>query len=230
MNNIIKDFGLFARDCNVPTTTLESYAKKNNARIIDSYIEPTIIEERTLNATQISVFSRLFMERILFLGDEIDSTVANIINAQLLYLESTNPQKDVTLYINSPGGCVTSGLSIYDVMKFIKCDIRTTCIGMAASMGAVLLSSGTKGKRDSLQHSSIMIHQPLTGSGMVQATDFEIKYKELEKCKSILYNILSENTGKSVQEITDACDRDKWFTATEAVEFGLIDNVIQSKK
>lgn len=230
MDKLFKDFGMFAREHNVPTTTLEDYAKNGNFRPMNGYIEPTIIEERSLNATQISVFSRLFMERILFLGNEIDSTVSNIINAQLLYLESTNPNKDVILYINSPGGSVTAGLSIYDVMNFIKCDIRTTCIGMAASMGAVLLSSGTKGKRNSLRHSDIMIHQPLTGTGMVQAADFEIKYKELEKCKNTLYQILSENTGKSIDEITTACDRDNWFTADEAVEFGLIDGVIKPKK
>lgn len=226
-NNLIKDFSLFARDHKVTTTALDDYSKIINSKTGGNYIEPTIIEERQLNATQISVFSRLFMDRILFLGTEIDSTVANIINAQLLYLSSMNPEKGISLYINSPGGSVSAGLSIYDTMNFVDSEVSTTCMGTAASMGAVLLSSGEKGKRYSLPHSDIMIHQPLSNSGYSQASDIEIHWKEVLKCKNTLYNILSENTGKSFDEIEKACDRDNWFTASEAIEFGLIDKIIK---
>lgn len=227
MSDLIKDFGLFARDHKVSTTALDDYSRLINSH---HYIEPTIIEERQLNATQISVFSRLFMDRILFLGTQVDSTVANIINAQMLYLSSMNPDKGISLYINSPGGSVTAGLSMYDTMNFIDSDVSTTCIGMAASMGAVLLSSGAKGKRYSLTHSDIMIHQPLSGiAPNTQASDIEIQWNEIKKCKNTLYGILSENTGKDIKEIEEACDRDNWFTAAEAVDFGLIDKVIKKK-
>lgn len=227
MENLIKDFSLFARDHKVSSTTLDAYSRFVNSAV--SYIEPTIIEERQLNATQISVFSRLFMDRILFLGSEVNSNVANIINAQLLYLASQAPDKDIQLYINSPGGSVTAGLSMYDTMNFISPDVSTTCMGAAASMGAVLLSSGVKGKRYSLPHSEIMIHQPLSNTGMVQASDMEIHWNEMKKCRDTLYNILSENTGKTFDEIMVACDRDNWFTPQEAIEFGLIDKVIKKK-
>lgn len=221
----IKDFRLFARDHKVSTTALDDYSRLVNS---GRYIEPTIIEERQLNVSQISVFSRLFMDRILFLGTAIDDTVANIVNAQLLYLSSMNPDKAISLYINSPGGSVTAGLSMYDTINFIDSEVSTTCLGMAASMGAVLLSSGEKGKRYSLTHSDIMIHQPLSGiAPNTQASDIEIHWKEIKKCKNTLYQILSENTGKSVEEIEVACDRDNWFTAQEAVDFGLIDKVIK---
>lgn len=221
-----RDFRLFARDHNVSTQTLDDY----NKFITNTYIEPTIIEERRLNATQISVFSRLFMERILFLGSEINSDVANIINSQLLYLEMENPKKDINIYINSPGGSVYDGLSIYDVFKYITSPISTTCIGTAASMGAVLLSSGDKEKRFALPHSQVMIHQPMGGNGrMSQASDIEIANREIQKCKSTLYGILSENTGKTYEEIEVNCDRDKWFTADEALSFGLVDTVIKRK-
>lgn len=219
----MNDFPLFARSRGISSTKLDGYANY----ISNSFIEPTIIEERQLNATQISVFSRLFMDRILFLGSEINSDVANIINAQLLYLSSINPEKDISIYINSPGGSVTAGLSIYDTMNYINCDVNTTCMGSAASMGAVLLSSGTKGKRKALPHSEVMIHQPMSGiSPGTQASDIEIHCNEIIKCKNTLYSILSENTGKDFKEIEAACDRDKWFTASEAVDFGLIDKVI----
>ena len=227
MSDLIKEFGLFARDHKVSTTTLEDYVKYNSTQA--RFIEPVIVEERQLNATQISVFSRLFMDRILFLGSEVDSDVANVINAQLLFLASQNPDKDIQLYINSPGGSVNAGLSMYDTMNFINPDVSTTCMGMAASMGAILLSSGAKGKRYSLPHSNIMIHQPLSNSGYVQASDMEIHWNEMKKCRDILYNVLSENTGKSFDEIMAACDRDNWFTAAEAVDFGLIDKVIKKK-
>lgn len=228
MSDLIKEFGLFARDHKVSTTTLEDYSKHVDARA--RFIEPVIVEERQLNATQISVFSRLFMDRILFLGSEVDSDVANIINAQLLFLASQNPDKDIQLYINSPGGSVTAGMSMYDVMNFISPDVSTTCMGAAASMGAVLLSSGAKGKRYSLPHSNIMIHQPLSNSGYVQASDMEIHWNEMKKCRDILYNVLSENTGKSFDEIMAACDRDNWFTPQEAMEFGLIDKIIKKNE
>lgn len=227
MSKLIKDFGLYARDHKISTTTLEDYTKHVNTSA--RFIEPVIVEERQLNATQISVFSRLFMDRILFLGSEVDSDVANIINAQLLFLASQNPDKDIQLYINSPGGSVTAGLSMYDTMNFISCDVATTCMGMAASMGAVLLSSGTKGKRSALPHSEIMIHQPLSNTGYVQASDMEIHWNEVKKCKNTLYEILSENTGKSFDDIEKACDRNNWFTAAEAAEYGLIDTVIKKK-
>lgn len=227
MSDLIKEFGLFARDHKVSTTTLENYVKYNSTQA--RFIEPVIVEERQLNATQISVFSRLFMDRILFLGSEVDSDVANVINAQLLFLAMQNPDKDIELYINSPGGSVNAGLSMYDTMNFINPDVSTTCMGMAASMGAILLSSGAKGKRFALPHSEIMIHQPLSNTGMVQASDMEIHWNEVKKCKNTLYNILSENTGKSFDEIEKACDRNNWFTAAEAAEYGLIDTVIKKR-
>lgn len=220
-----KDFRLFARDHHVSGQLLDGYMQFQN-----NYIEPYIVEERRLNATQISVFSRLFMERILFLGMEINSDVANIVNSQLLYLQTENPDKAITMYINSPGGSVYDGMSIYDVAKYVSCPISTTCCGMAASMGAVLLSSGDKGMRTALPHSKIMIHQPSGGTGRVQASDMEIAWKEMKKCKDMLNQILSENTGRPVEEIEALCDRDKWYTAQEAVEQGLIDSVIAKKK
>ena len=220
-----KDFKLFSKDHNVSQSVLDDYTRSIN----NSIIEPTIIEERQLHATQISVFSRMFMDRILFLGCEVNSDVANIINAQMLYLASTNPDKTISLYINSPGGSVNAGLAIYDVINFITPDVSTTCIGMAASMGAVLLSSGAKGKRKSLKHSDIMIHQPLSGIHQAQASDIEIHWNEVKKCKNTLYNILAENCNKTYEEIEQACDRDNWFTAQEAIDFGLIDDIITKK-
>jgi ATP-dependent Clp protease protease subunit len=220
-----RDFKLFARDHHVSGQLLDDYMKFQN-----SYIEPYIVEERRLNATQISVFSRLFMERILFLGMEINSDVANIVNSQLLYLQTENPDKAITMYINSPGGSVYDGMSIYDVAKYVSCPIATTCCGTAASMAAVLLSSGDKGMRTALPHSQIMIHQPSGGTGRVQAADMEIAWKEMKKCEVMLYNVLAENTGKSFDEIEALCDRDKWYTAAEAVKEGLIDSVITKKK
>jgi ATP-dependent Clp protease protease subunit len=226
MNNIEKDYKKFALGHNVSSMLIDDY----NRKVVDTYIEPTIIEERKLNATQISVFSRLFMERILFIGTEINSDVANVINSQLLYLEMENPEKPISIYINSPGGSVYDGLSIYDLFKYVSSPISTTCIGMAASMGAVLLSSGDNGKRFALPNSQIMIHQPLSSLGYAQASDIEIANNEVQKCKKTLYNILCENTGKSYDEITAACDRNNWFTSQEAIDFGLIDEVIKKKK
>lgn len=221
MDKIYKDFSLFARDRHVPQTTLDDYAQ-----FTGSYIEPTIIEERRLNATQISVFSRLFMERILFLGTEIDSDVANIINSQLLYLQTENPNKPITMYINSPGGSVYDGMSIYDVSKFVSCPIATTCCGTAASMAAVLLSSGDKGKRNALPHSQIMLHAPSGGTGRVTAPDMRIAAKEMEKCEKMLYGVLAENMGKDYDYVKQICDRDYWLTPEEAVAEGVIDSII----
>lgn len=226
MDNFNKDFKLFANSNNISTTTLDSYTKQMN-----SFINPTIIEERKMNVASMDVFSRLFMERILFLGSPIDSDVANIINSQLLFLEMNDPTSPITMYINSPGGSVYDGMSIYDICKYVSCPITTTCIGTAASMGAVLLSSGDKGNRYALPHSKIMIHQPSqTGGGHVTAADMKIAYEEMEKCKDMLYRILAENTEKSIEEIAQLCDRDKWYTAEEAVKNGLIDNVIARRK
>lgn len=231
MNNFEKDFKLFARDHHVPTTTLEGYQK-----MMDSYIEPTIIEERRLNATQISVFSRLFMERILFIGTEINSDVANIVNSQLLYLQTENPNKPITMYINSPGGSVYDGMSIYDVSKFISCPIATTCCGTAASMAAVLLSSGDRGMRTALPHSKIMIHEPMAGiPSRTKCTDYLIEAEEMKKCRDMLVGILAENAGKSIEEMTIDCSRDKWFEPHECLpgvygEFGLIDSIIGKAK
>lgn len=222
MDKFYKDFSLFARDRHVSQTTLDDYAK-----FTGSYIEPTIIEERRLNATQISVFSRLFMERILFLGTVIDSDVANIVNSQLLYLQTENPDKPITMYINSPGGSVYDGMSIYDVSKFVSCPIATTCCGTAASMAAVLLSSGDKGKRNALPHSQIMLHAPSGGTGVrTTAPDFRIAAQEMEKCEKMLYEILAENMDKDYEYIKSICDRDYWLTPEEAKNENVIDYII----
>lgn len=221
----IKDFELFARDkFNVNPLTLNDF-NKVNAR----YIEPTIVEERPMNVATFSVYSRLFMDRTLMLGTEVDADSANIINAQLMYLDSIS-EDDIKLWINSPGGSVTDGLAIYDIMNFVKSDVQTIGMGLCASMGAVLLSSGAKGKRCALPHSEILIHQPLGGVAPgSQASDIEIANRQMQKCKETLYLILSENTGKSIEEIAAAGDRDHWLTATEALDFGVIDKVIKRK-
>lgn len=223
MNNINNDFALFARDRQVSASVLDGYSKMTN-----SYINPTIIEERKLNMASMDVFSRLMMDRIIYLGTEINSDVANIINAQLLFLESTN-DSDITLYINSPGGSVYDGMAIYDVIKIIKPQVSTVCIGTAASMGAVLLGSGEKGKRLSLKHSKIMIHQPSGGTGRTTAADMEIAWKEMDKCRKMLYECMAEDTNKTYEEIAAACDRDHWMTSIEAKEFGLIDALVEKK-
>lgn len=217
----INDFKLFSRDRGISSLTLDDYEKFNS-----QYIEPTIIEERKLNATQISVFSRLFMERILFIGTAIDSDTANIVNSQLLYLQTIGPNQNINLYINSPGGSVYDGMSIYDVSKFISCPISTTCCGMAASMGAVLLCAGDKGHRTALEHSKIMLHSPSGGTGRVTSHDFKIAAREMEKCEDMLYTVLSENMGQSYDYVKSICDRDYWLTPAEAVTEGVIDRVI----
>jgi ATP-dependent Clp protease protease subunit len=189
------------------------------------YVSPTIIEERHLNVATMDVFSRLMMDRIIFLGAPIYDDVANIIQAQLLFLQSTDADKDIQIYINSPGGSVSAGLGIYDTMQYISCDVATICTGMAASMGAVLLAAGAAGKRSALPHSRVMIHQPL-GGVQGQASDIEITAREIAKTKRELYEILASHSGKSIEQIEADADRDYWLTAAEAAEYGLIDKVL----
>ena len=192
---------------------------------VSSYINPTIIEERQLNVASMDVFSRLMMDRIIFLGVPIDDDVANIIMAQLLFLESADPSKDIQIYFNTPGGSVYAGLGIYDTMQYIQCDVATICTGMAASMGAVLMTAGTKGKRSALQHSRIMIHQPM-GGAQGQASDIEITAREIMKLKKELYQIIADHSGNSIKKVEKDSDRDYWMTATEAKEYGMIDTVL----
>lgn len=194
-----------------------------------SYISPTIIEERQLNVASMDVFSRLMMDRIIFLGVPIDDDVANIIMAQLLFLESADPTKDIQIYFNTPGGSVYAGLGIYDTMQYIKCDIATICTGMAASMGAVLLTAGTKGKRSALQHSRVLIHQPM-GGAQGQASDIEITAREILKLKKELYQIISDHSGTPFKKVEKDSDRDYWMTAIEAKEYGMIDTVLIREK
>jgi ATP-dependent Clp protease protease subunit len=199
------------------------YNKKSN--ITGNYINPTIIEERQLNIAQMDVFSRLMMDRIIFLGTAINDDVSNIIQAQLLFLESTDKTRDIQIYLNSPGGGVYAGLGIYDTMQYIEPDVATICTGMAASMGAVLLCAGAAGKRTALKHSRIMIHQP-SGGADGQASDILIVAKEIQLLKKELYEIMSEHSGKSFEQIEKDSDRDYWMTSTEAKEYGMIDEVL----
>ncbi len=189
------------------------------------YVSPTIIEERQLNAVSMDVFSRLMMDRIIFLGAPIYDDAANIIQAQLLFLESTDPDQDIQIYLNSPGGSVTAGLGIYDTMQLIKPDVATICTGLAASMGAVLLCAGAAGKRTALPHSRIMIHQPL-GGAQGQASDIEITAREIVKTREELYKIMSHHSGTSVKKFEKDADRDYWMSSTEAKEYGIIDEVL----
>ena len=189
------------------------------------YLNPYILEERQLNVTQLDVFSRLMMDRIIFLGTQIDDYTANTLQAQLLYLDSVESGKDISIYINSPGGSVYAGLGIYDTMQYIQCDVATICTGMAASMGAVLMTAGTKGKRSALQHARIMIHQPM-GGAQGQASDIEITAREIMKLKKELYQIIADHSGNSIKKVEKDSDRDYWMTATEAKEYGMIDTVL----
>ena len=193
-----------------------------------NYISPTIIEERQMNVASMDVFSRLMMDRIIFLGVPINDYVANIIQAQLLFLESVDAKKDILIYLNSPGGGVYAGLGIYDTMQYINPDVSTICTGMAASMGAVLLCAGAKGKRTAFQHSRVMIHQPL-GGAHGQASDIEITANEIKKLKNELYQIISEHSGKSFKEVWKDSDRDYWMTSEEAKAYGMIDEVLKRK-
>ncbi len=194
-----------------------------------SYISPTIIEERQMNIAQMDVFSRLMMDRIIFLGIPIDDYVANIIQAQLLFLESSDPGKDIQIYFNSPGGSVHAGLGIYDTMQYINCNIATICTGMAASMAAVLMTAGEKGKRSALKHSRIMIHQPM-GGAQGQASDIEITAREISKLKKELYEIIAFHSGQTVEKVEKDSDRDYWMTAEEAKEYGMIDEILVRQK
>ena len=193
--------------------------------ITSSYISPTIIEERQMNVAQMDVFSRLMMDRIIFLGTQIDDYAANVIQAQLLYLDSSDPGKDISIYLNTPGGSVYAGLGIYDTMQYISSDVSTICTGMAASMGAVLLVAGTTGKRFALQHSRVMIHQPM-GGAQGQASDIEITAREIQKLKKELYTIIANHSGKPYEQIEKDSDRDYRMTAAEAKEYGMIDDVL----
>ncbi len=189
-----------------------------------SYISPSILEERQLNVTQMDVFSRLMMDRIIFLGTEVNDYTANVIQAQLLYLDSVDSDRDISIYLNTPGGSVYAGLGIYDTMQFVKSNVATICTGMAASMGAVLLVAGEKGMRAALPHSRVMIHQPLGGI-QGQASDIEITAREILKLKDELYQIISDHSGQTVEKIRQDADRDYWMTAKEALEYGMIDKV-----
>jgi ATP-dependent Clp protease, protease subunit len=193
--------------------------------IFTNSLTPYIIEERQLNVASMDVFSRLMMDRIIFLGTPIDDYIANIVQAQLLFLESADPSKDIQIYFNTPGGSVHAGLGIYDTMQIISPEIATICTGMAASMGAVLLTAGTKGKRSALKHSRVMIHQPMGGASG-QASDIEITAREIMKLKKELYDIIAIHSGKSYIQVEKDADRDYWMTSTEAKEYGMIDEVL----
>ena len=209
------------------TLGLEKYISQINNS--GGYISPTVIEERQLNVAQMDVFSRLMMDRIIFLGTAIDDYVANVIQAQLLFLESTDPKRDIQIYLNSPGGSVYAGLGIYDTMQFIGPDVATICTGIAASMAAVLMCAGTPGKRSALPHSRIMIHQPM-GGVEVQATEIEITAREIQKLKKELYEIISSHSGQPYDKVWADSDRDYWMTAQEAKEYGMIDEVLIRKR
>ena len=189
------------------------------------YLNPYILEERQLNVTQLDVFSRLMMDRIIFLGTQVDDYTANTLQAQLMYLDSVDPGKDISIYINSPGGSVYAGLGIYDTMQFISSDVATICTGMAASMAAVLLVAGAEGKRSALPHSRVMIHQPM-GGAQGQATDMEITVREIKKLKAELYHIIADHSGQPFEKVEKDSDRDYWMTAEEALEYGMIDRVL----
>lgn len=211
------------------------YATKHmgiNSTHLNSYVEssltPYIIEERQLNMTQMDVFSRLMMDRIIFLGTGINDQVANIINAQLLFLESVDPKKDIQIYMNSPGGSVYAGLGMYDTMQYISPDVATICTGIAASMGAVLLCAGAEGKRTALKHSRVMIHQPL-GGAQGQASDIEITTREILKLKKELYDIIALHSKQSFDKVSEDSDRDYWMTAAEAKDYGMVDEVLLRK-
>jgi ATP-dependent Clp protease, protease subunit len=223
----------------IPNDEFKKYATKHigissinfdrYTSFFNNYITPNIIEERQLNIAAMDVFSRLMMDRIIFLGLPIDDYVANVIQAQLLFLESADPSKDIQIYFNTPGGSVHAGLGIYDTMQYISSDIATICTGMAASMGAVLLTAGTKGKRTALKHSRIMIHQPM-GGAQGQASDIEITAREIQKLKKELYEILAEHSGQTFKTVEKDSDRDFWMTSQEAKDYGMIDEVLLREK
>ena len=220
----MNEFEKYARlHCGISSLKLHNFHS-----VQSGYVSPTIIEERQLNVATMDVFSRLMMDRIIFLGAPIYDDAANIIQAQLLFLESADPDKDVQIYINSPGGSVSAGLGIYDTMQLVSCDVATICTGLAASMGAVLLTAGAAGKRSALPHSKVMIHQPL-GGVQGQASDIEITAREIQKTKRELYEILSSHSGVDIAKIEQNADRDYWLSAAEAKEYGLIDMVLEKR-
>jgi ATP-dependent Clp protease protease subunit len=212
------------RHMGISSVTLDNYTS-----VYGNYISPTIIEERQMNIATMDVFSRLMMDRIIFLGVPINDYVANIIQAQLLFLESADSGKDIQIYLNTPGGSVYAGLGIYDTMQYISPDVATICTGMAASMGAVLLCAGTKGKRTALHHSRVLIHQPMGGASG-QASDIEITAREIQKMKKELYEIIAAHSGQKYQKVWDDGDRDYWMTSEEAKEYGMIDEVLVKNK
>ena len=220
-----KEFNKYARlEQGISSMTLHRYESA-----VHGYINPSIIEERKLNVASMDVFSRLMMDRIIFLGVQIDDDVANIIQAQLLFLASNDDKSDISLYLNTPGGQVHSGLGIYDTMQIIQPDVATICTGMAASMGSVLLCAGAPGKRSALKHSRVMIHQPL-GGARGQASDILIAAQEIEKTKKELYTIISEHSGQPIEKIYADGDRDFWMTSQEALEYGMIDEILSKRK
>lgn len=221
MNN---DFRKYAtRHLGINSMVLDDVVSAQN-----QYLNPYILEERQLNVTQMDVFSRLMMDRIIFLGTEIDAYTANTLQAQLLYLDSVDPGKDISIYLNSPGGSVYAGLGIYDTMQFVTSDVATICTGMAASMAAVLLVAGAEGKRSALTHSRVMIHQPM-GGAQGQASDIEITAREIQKLKKELYTIIAEHSHTDFDKVWADSDRDYWMTAQEAKEYGMVDQVLSRR-
>ena len=217
-----KEFSKFATlDKGISSMHLQDY--------VQSSLTPYIIEERSLNVAQMDVFSRLMMDRIIFLGTGINDQVANIVQAQLLFLESADSKKDIQIYMNSPGGSVHAGLGIYDTMQVVTPDVATICTGMAASMGAVLLCAGAEGKRSALKHSRVMIHQPM-GGAQGQASDMEITLQEILKLKKELYEIIASHSGQAFDKVEVDSDRDYWMTSTEAKEYGMIDEILEGKR
>jgi len=223
MINHQRDFQLFAKDRRISGLTMHNYNKRFNSNINGSYINPTIIEERQLNVASMDVFSRLMMDRIIFLGTGIDDTVGNVITAQLLYLASVDKTTPISLYLNSPGGAVHSGMSIYDTMNFVSCDVNTIVCGMAASMGFILTINGKH--RSALKHSRLMQHQPM-GSANGQATDILIEATQIKIIRDELYEIIAEKTKQPLEKVAIDCERDYWMTAIEAKTYGVLDKVI----
>ena len=220
----MNDFEKYAvKGRGISSMTLSRYTS-----VLDGYINPTITEERKLNVAQMDVFSRLMMDRIIFLGVPIDDDVANIIQAQLLFLASNDSGADITMYLNTPGGQVTSGLGIYDTMQLVQPDVATVCTGMAASMGSVLLCAGQKGKRSALPHSRVLIHQPL-GGAQGQATEILIAAKEIEKTRTELFNIIAQHSGQPYEKVAKDGERDYWMTAQEALDYGMVDEILRKR-
>lgn len=226
---MMNDFRKYAtKHVGINSIALDQYIQAQNTRAQREYLNPYILEERQLNVSQLDVFSRLMMDRIIFLGTSIDDYTANTIQAQLLYLDSNDPGKDISIYINSPGGSVYAGYGIYDTMQFISSKVSTICTGMAASMAAVLLVAGEKGKRFALKHSRVMIHQPL-GQAQGQASDIEITAREILKIKKELYTIISDHSGQDYDKVVQDGDRDFWMSSEEAKTYGMIDEILMKK-